>query len=459
MEEQIKDKKIYLVIIAIILLLLLSPIILKTGFKNEVFTSEETYLNLIKVNEAKQETSVSKQLLNHNFFHFILEKLNLSDVALAIIIPLISGIITLLLLFFILKKTKKTDLEIFLILILSALTPIFLHTFTTLNPNNLIIPLILLTTLLYQKKSYLLVIPMTLSILIEPLIGTMFLLASTAYLIIKKENKKILITTLVLSIITTLISTVLLRNTLLKLKPLSINSLLIELGSTQAYSVPLLILGIIGIFSWWEKRVDKTTTLTAFLVIFFSSIFFADIRIMAAIILAIFAGKGLNYLIIKEWALEKIKQISLILILYIILFSAIITINTQITKTNPQEVEAAKFLLSAPHQGKVLSTTNKGFMIQYISNKQTILDGNSHLQENYDQIREDVNKIFYSRVLSELEETLEKNNVTYIFIHESMKNGETWSGREEGLLFFLKHSEEFIKIFDNQAVEIYQYKK
>jgi len=289
---------------------------------------------------------------------------------------------------------------------------------------------------------------------INPILGIIFTIFLITELLLKKQNKTIKLT-LLISIISLAIYFLTL-DLFINIQRTILDNVLIELGSMNGYSIPLIILSAIGLFAWWEKGKERTiitTSLTTGLII---SLFIPEIRLIFALALAIFAGIGMNQLLTMEWELKKIKQIAILLIFYIILFSAIITINTQLTQISKQEVEASKFLASIKTENQVLSTENKGFMIQYLSQKQTFLDGNTQKNKQNEKI-DIANQIFYARKLSELQQLLNENNIEYIFIHEKMKNGGTWIGREEGLQFFLQHSEQFIKIFDNEQVQIYKY--
>lgn len=454
---KMKDKNIYFALAIVILLLLLSPLLFKAGFSNKVFTSQETYLTLIEINKVDQDLPVHKQIVQHNPFHVILSFIPFGDVNLAIFIPLITGLLSFVLVFFILRKINLSNNEITLSMILFVLTPVFIHKFTTLNPDNFAFPLILLIVLLYLKNSFFAIILVILLSFVNSFLGVLVLLALVAHLIVKSSKKKLTVSLLISSFSSLIVFLLLNKEAFLVTKGLVLDDVLIELGSVTGYSIPLIILGIIGLINWWEKGIDKTLIASSLFVIFFISIFFPEMRLITAFIISVFAGMGINYLISMDWELKEIKQVSLLLIFCIILFSAILTMNTHLTQITPREVDAAKFLYSADSQGKVLSTEDKGFMINYLSGKEVFLDGRSFTYEDYEEKSSVVEQIFYARKLSELEDFLVNNSITYLFIHENMKNGEVWSRREEGLLFFLIHSDLFIKLFDNQEVQIYKY--
>lgn len=452
-----KDKKIYLAVALVVLLLLLSPLLFKAGFSNKVFTSQETYFNLIQTNKVDESVTLIEQLIKHNPFHVLLNILPLGDVGLAILVPLITGLISIILIFFLLRKINLSNNETTLVIILLVLTPVFIHKFTTLNPDNFAFPLLLLVAIFYLEESYLATIPLIFLSFINPLIAGLVFLFMVAHLILKKTKKKITVSLMITSFVSLSAFLFLSKESFLWIQNVMIDDVLIELGSVTGYSVPLIILGIIGLFNWWEKGSDRTIIASSLFVAFFVSIFISEIRLLTALVISIFAGIGINHLISMEWELKKIKQISLLLIFCIILFSAILTMNTHLTQVTQREVDAANFLHSVNSEGKVLSTKDKGFMIQYLSGKETFLNGRSHVLEDYEQRISDANQIFYSRMLSDLEELLKSNDITYLFIHNNMKNGEVWSTREEGLQFFLIHSDLFLKLFDNQEVQIYKY--
>ncbi|MFP4567316.1 MAG: hypothetical protein ACLFN8_00065 [Candidatus Woesearchaeota archaeon] len=464
--SQKKDKKIYALILLVITLLLLFPVILKTGFNEKVFTSQETYHNLIILKEIQQEP-LPKQMMTQNPFHIILQKLNADDVLIVLLIPLLAGIISIILIYFILNKLNLSDNETILAIILLTLTPIFLNKFTTLNPDNLAFPLMLSALLLHLNKSHFTIIPLLLLIVTNPALAISILIVLTInFITTKKTNSAInknktnyttsLLITIIISLIAIIAYFLIHKMPIIKINNLHLDNLLIEFGSLTGYSIPLIILGIIGLFTWWDNKKQKTMMIiltTGFVL----SIIIPELRLIIAFALSIFAGIGINQLMLKEWNLKQIKQITLMLMFYIILFSAIIIINTQISQISKQEVQAAQFLKDTDNNGIILSTEDKGYMIEYHSNKKTLLNKNSYLDLNYEEVQKDTREIFYSRSLGTLEELLKKHKITYIYIHENMKNGQIWSAREEGLLFFLIHSDKFIKLFDNEKVQIYKY--
>lgn len=456
-----KNKKIYIATFVIILLLLLTPIIFKTDFSDKVFTSQETYHNLILKNQIEQEP-IQQQITKHNLFHITIQKINLNDVQTAILIPLITGIISIILILLFLRTLNLSDNETNFVLILFALSPIFLYTFTSLTPDNFAFPLLILVTLLYLKKSYFTIIPLILLALINPILATLVVIATITKLIIQKQKTKkqiILHIILILTTLSIIITQIITNKLIIQINKVIIDGALIELGSLTGYSIPLIILGTIGLFVWWEKVTERTITAIILITGFVTSIIIPQIRLPVALTLAIFAGIGINQLINSEWELKKIKQFALLLIFYVILFSAIITLNTQFTQITKQEVEAAKYLATTNTNGTVISTEDKGFMIKYLSNKETLLNPNSWKENNYEEKINITNQIFYARQQAELEKLLINNNIKYIFLHEDMKTGQVWTQREEGLQFFLIYSDIFIKIFDNEKVQIYKYIK
>ncbi len=453
------EKTTYTALIIIITLLLLSPLIFKTGFREEVYTSQETYKNLLEKQTIQENETIQEQIIQNNPYHILLNQIPLSNINLAILIPLITGIISILLMIYFLRIMNISDNETTLILITFALTPIFLQKFMTLNPDNFAFPLLLISGILYLKKSYLTIIPIILMIFINPVLGILFIILTILHLFLNKERIKITTATLITSIITITTYIIINKELPIRVKTAMLDNVLIELGSTTGYSMPLIILSAIGLFTWWEKGIDRTLITTSLIAAFTISIFLPELRLITAFTLAIFAGIGINQLATREWELKKIKYLALLILFCIILFSAIITINTQLTQITKQEVEAARFLSSANTNGTILSTEEKGFMIQYLSGKETFLDGETYKHVNYIEKKEITQKIFYTRRLNDLEQLLNENNIKYIYIYEDMRQGKIWSGRDEGLLFFLTYSEKFLQLFDNEEVQIYKYIK
>lgn len=452
-----KDKKIFLMLMGVVLLLLLSPLIFNIGFFDKVFTSGVTYFNLIELNSVDSSLPFFDRVFNHNFFHVVLDLLNLDDVLLALFVPLVSGLLSVLLVFLISRKLNLSDNETVFIIALFVLSPIFLHKFTTLNPDNFAFPLFLLTVLLYfERYSFFAIIPLVLLSFINPVFSVIFVLFLVMQLLLKNGSKVVNFVLIFVGVTFSILSF------FFNLVPefvssVTLDDVLIEFGSLSGYSIPLIILSAVGVFSWWGRRVDKTLVVSSLFVGFVISFFLPDARLVVALGLGVFAGLGINHLISLRWELSEIKNISLMLIFYIILFSSIVTINTQVTQVNSLEVEAAKFLASLNSEGVVLSTPDKGFMIEYLSGKQVFLDGNSFRDSDYFDKKSVMDDIFYARLLSDLTSALEDNNIKYLFIHKSMRDGDVWTSRQEGLQFFLVYSENFISLFDNEVVQIYMF--
>lgn len=449
-----RDKQIVLGIVLTIVLLLFVPVILKPGFFDGVFTYEETYFNLMLINDDFVFVEWF-DFFNNNPFHLILSFIPLSDAYLAFVIPLLFGFVSLFLVFLILRKLNVSDNESVLVLLLFALSPIFLFKFSSLNPDNFAFPLLLLAFLLFLFRSYFLLIPFALLVLVNPVLGVIFSLFFLVNLFFDKHKMLSFISFIVGSLFVFL--SVLVGSFLFKVRPFVFDSLLIEFGSLSGYSIPLLVLAIIGLFSWWERGFDKSMVVVSLFLVFVVSFWVFEIRLLVAFIFAVFAGIGMNYLVHMSWELKSLKNISLLLIFYIIVFSAIVMINAQLTQINESEVEAANFLASINSSAFVLATEDKGFMIQYVGNKRVFVDGNSFLFDDYVFRKRVVNEVFYARTLKDLESLLVSNNIEYFFISQDMLQGKVWSGRDEGLLFFLENSDNFVLLFNNEVVKIYRY--
>lgn len=450
----VKDKKIFLGIVLTIVLLLFVPVILKQGFFEGVFTYEETYFNLMLINQDFVFVEWF-DLFKNNPFHLVLSFISLSDAYLAFIIPLLFGFVSLFLVFLILRKLNVSDNESVLVLLLFALSPIFLFKFSSLNPDNFAFPLLLLSFLLFLYRSYFLLVPFSFLVLVNPVLGIIFSLFFLVNLFFDKHKVLSLVSFIAGSFFVGL--SFVFGSFLFKTRPFMIDSLLVEFGSLSGYSIPLLVLSIIGLFSWWERGFDKSMVVVSLFLVFVVSFWVFEIRLLVAFIFAVFAGLGMNYLLNMSWDLKYLKNISLLLIFYIIVFSAIVLINAQLTQINKSEVDAAKFLKSINSSAFVLATEDKGFMIQYSGNKRVFVDGNSFLFDDYVFRKRVVNEVFYARTLKDLESLLVSNNIEYFFISQDMLRGKVWSGREEGLLFFLENSDNFVLLFNNDVVKIYRY--
>jgi len=158
----------------------------------------------------------------------------------------------------------------------------------------------------------------------------------------------------------------------------------------------------------------------------------------------------------KDWNIKKLKSITILLIACSLVFSTVLFINNEVGLMNQDKLTAARFLSTSSINDVVLSVPENGFLIEYASGRNAFLDGNSYRYNDYNSLLDTKDSIFYSRNLAEVDAFMKKNHITHIFIDKDMLSGSVWNSPDEGLLFLLKNSDSFVKVFENNQAVIYR---
>ena len=338
-------------------------------------------------------------------------------------------------------------------------SPSFIGTFIQSNPHALAVPL-------YLVGLYLLASSRSISLSPKVLLGFFVLVATILFgvfnfvlLIIlllgyyTVERRKMMVFFLVLAFL----FVVSLVYYLLFSIPGSLVSVLVSDLGGSGFGVFSLVLLAAGIILCWKDRYSFFLPF-ALLLSLLSMLLLFRMPVVAYLgfIVAVFVGEGLYRLLNMDWNLPLIKRLTVLLVLCGLLFSYV-SFSSRMYNLGPDpEIIESMEALKAMEPGLVLSHYSNGFWIEYFAEKPVFLDGFSVLDS--ERRLEDSKAIFISRDLDETRRLLSKYNVRYIFIDESMVEGEVWSRKDDGLLFLLRNREVFENVFDGKKAEIFEYK-
>lgn len=459
------DKRTILLTLIVAALILFAPVMAKWVLNQNSYLSEETYYNLRIVDQFKENGMGNQDLLQNreygfNLFHFVFYKLDIGEDQMAKYLPALLGVLSLFLLYLLLKKLNLGQNDIFFSLIILTTTPIFLYKFTTFSPDILVLPILLMGLILFVRGYYVSAIFFGATALINVMYVLIALILIVGEYIFKKRDKWLLLANVIF-----IFAVVLFGAFVLNMPYLSsfipsfsgLNGFLIEFGALKGYALVTVGLALIGLFSWWNKDSKKTSIMIAVIVLILAAALFEDIRLPIAILVAIFGGFSISYLVNREWEIHVLKDVTLLLVVCILIFSAVLTLNFQIKNISDEKISAISYLSSAGKEDIILSSERNGFIIEYEAKRSAYLDGNSYKFDDYEERKLLADKIYYSRNLNELETLLRQENITHLLVDSEMRSGEVWNGREEGVLFFLENSEKFIKIYYNEKIQIYRY--
>lgn len=433
---------------------------------NSLFGGEPYYHLRIAEDMAKSGIPINDALLESNpkyYFNLIDYLLSFfqSKILLMILIPFFLGAISLILFYFILFEFNISEKQKFFSCILLILSPPFIYTFSSYTNYAFLVFFNMLFSFLYLKKrktlSFLAIIPTMFISLPSILLSVVLVFFIDVF---NKNNKK---DSIIFSSLLLISSTVIyfmyyfswfLQSNLFTYKNI-LTSTISDLGANAGISIFHVILLVIGIIVFRLK--EKTSAKYISIIITFSlSAFFPLMLIFFNFFVCFLASYALFEIYYKKWEIQTLKNITLTLIIYGLLFSCF-SFQTRLINASPRnnEVNGLNFLKELP-EGIVLSHQSNGYLIGHFSQKKVLLDDRIHMIKGAKEKLNETNTIFYSRNLEKTRSLLSKNNISYIFIDDDMKEGLIWDKRNQGLLFLLDHSTDFERIYSKENIEIWK---
>lgn len=385
------------------------------------------------------------------------------------LIPLISGIISLVLFYLLLVLLKINNERIFYIMVMLILSPPFLGVFSNSNPGVLAILFTIVGVYFFIKEDtfyfiisiFFLIISAFFSF-IAPVIALAVLLSYSFY----KRNmlKPYVLLACILIFFILVYSSVLywkygLPNNFNFLQQNFFQRFLSDMGASLGFSVFSIILFGLGIaFTWEYKRKLYAIYLTILALLALT--FFSDLpNIYLNFFISVFGGIGAHYLIQRKWSIYLIKELTILAIFCGLLFSAISYLS-RVSTINPSKdvVDSLIWLnVNSKRNDVVLSHFSRGYWIEFLADRKVLLDRDFGYIPNALRRYEDSNKLFYGRNLRETKKLLDRHNITYIWIDKGMRDSLVWSKPDEGLLYLLNNNQTFRNIYYENDVSIWKY--
>jgi len=443
-----------------------------------ILFGDETYYHLrisslIQKEKATNFDQLSyggRPLLTPLGLPFVLAKTSsLSGIELEIIsksIPFILGLLSILLFYHILKNLKiKKKIRIIASLAF-IISPLFIYLFS--RPNYYFIPLFLNLLAFYlllknQKILTTLILALTPFFgIVHPIMGLLAILVYTS-----TKNKKLLVwfyitLIIVLSIILIKYVPILLKfgiPNIFNIDKLPVHKQLFsDLGGKISLSIFALILAFVGMIVTWKKKHFYITLHIFFIILLLVSYVYNPALIYLNLLLAVLVAFGMLKLIEKGWESRFIKNFTILILALGLIFSGLSYIK-QISDSLPNEqiIESLSFIKNK-EQKTVFSHYSNGYWINTIAEKPNVMDSLFTYAPNLNQVYKDSQELFYSRNLENDTKIIEKYNIGYILITPEMKQGQVWMSDEEGLLFVLKFSEGFERVYDENGFELWEIK-
>jgi len=393
-----------------------------------------------------------------------LEKI-LSIKFLLIFLPILSGLIALYLFYLLLKRLNLEDNEAYLTIIFFIISPLFIYSFGSYNILIFALPLSFLALILFLKEEN--KFHKNLSLLIIFILGFFdyralisVLLFILIYLIKNKKFKEFYFPLIValISIIINYLPKIIKHGLGYSIKENYFKMLISDLGSSYGISIFLLFFAFFGLSYLWKTKYKNLHLYIAFILILILSLLNKDFIIYLILLVFYLSSLGINNLISSRWESERIRKLTIFLLIFGLLFSAYGSLS--LVKNSQPNEQLFSALINLYNIGSkndvVLSHYSYGILINSISEKRNIIDSNFYYIDDLEKRYMDMQAIFYGRNADLTKKLIDKYNVKYILITKEMKEGLVWTQNNEGLLFVMQNSQEFRKIISNDYAEVWR---
>jgi len=443
LDHFVSYQRIYLPLILVMVLFLIVFFRQENGF---ILFGENSFFHL----ESVRELGINN--FWENPYHLLLG-LNVWGAELMYqLIPLVLSVLTLWLCYSVTKKLGIDTRKRFLLLFFLIISPAFIYTFTILNHYSLVIFLLLVGFWLFLREGPIRYLSFLFfgAITFFDLFSSLLLLGLLLIYLVQTKNKKG-IKFLIGGIVGLAFVNILLGKSFLLGPYIGENFLMdlfSDLGGLFGFSLFLGVLGLVGLVVTWKKeKMYLLYFLFIFLVIV--SAVRSSVLIYLNFLIVLFAAKGFNYLMEREWRLEVIKQISLFLLLLGVVFSSLSYVDGLIEIGPSVEMKDSLMLLRGSNR-LVLSHPSDSYLIDYFSEASAFV---RYSDGDYLEKMKIVKDIFNSTYISQTFPLLEENKIDYILLSPKVKE-ELDEGA--GLLFVLQN-ERFKKIYDHENIEIWKF--
>jgi hypothetical protein len=388
-------------------------------------------------NNSSLPTYIQYQYVNGDLDDFLLR-----------LIPLLFSFVNLFLIFRILEKMNKEDMQLTLVVML--LSPCFIYLYGTFN--GMFLPLFFLLLGIYGMliSGYIMSAAAFIAsaALNQRFIFIVLLLVMLVY---SRKNSKVLFPVLGMALVTLLF--IWTNNyAMLDLHALFTNYFT-DFGAEYGLGVFSMILAMIGIIVSWMRK--KEYAAVYFLLVAVVVMALVDIFMVIFLDIAIsyFAGIGLSYLIRRIWYSEVLKSyVVIILICGVVFSSGAYMKRVSISGPYQGELQSLVWLKDLPGK-KVISHYDYGYMISSIAGKEPYADKGYYLSSKSKDKIVLSDEIFYSRDYQKISNFLKNNQIDYIWITQDMLHGKVWERDDEGILLVLEN--DFDKIYDYDGVQIW----
>jgi hypothetical protein len=446
------------------ILLLLFPGFVRTVFYEKIPGGTMNYRDVILASRIDykefNKNSVTQSIAIKPYYallHLMLKFLS-PNFLMNFLAPLF-GLLFLLFLYLILRKLEIEREILFIAMLMLILSSSFIWNFTVLNENSFILFILALGIFLFLTENkvssvlgFLILIMISFGNLIASIVGysllILFLFYRSSMFAYKAEKRKRIIFMISsIFLILTILNIYLVKERILN-ENKEILTYFSEITMSNGFGMIIVILALTGFLTIGnERKLLKNIFLIALLLLV---LFGLNFIVYANIVFCISAAYGFIWIINRKWELKNLNYWSVLLIICGILLMAL-SIDLKIASQRPdlKDFDALNSL-KALRKGVVLSHEDYGFWIEYFSAKETLINNLNNFA------KEDIANIFYGYNFSLSMDLIKKYKISYVFITPEMKSGLVWKKDDEGLLFLMKNSNRFNRIYNKNDYEIWE---
>ncbi len=443
MGHLLKYQHWYLYSLAVIVLLI--PILQNLIAQNPLMWGAESYYHLLQAHQGG--------LQNLHLYPLARAMEILPENAL-VVIPFLRAILSIFLFQVVTKRLKMSGRFRFIFLGFLIVTPAFIYTFSTLSASGFFILMTLFGFffLTYSRKSiqYISIIPFLLATWVD-LFSTLFMIVLlVSFMTRHKSNAGILAS--ILTVISLLFHWLFLKQSFFT-GPFHLESgipnLVSDLGGVSGISFFLLLLAVVGISVTWKRKNFYVAYLLLPLIVI-AYIFTTHIIFVTSLLAIFFATIGFIKLFEQKWQLKTIKKFTLMLLVLGLFFSGLSYLD-RIDQHSPTaaEVDALQWIEETTDKDYVLSSPENSYYIQYFADRRPLYAVTQQHQTVFDT------PALQTTYTTELFPILKENEVTIIYISESMKQD---LPEDVGFRFLLKN-ERFKLVHTRGDVEVWVFEE
>ncbi len=377
----------------------------------------------------------------------------------SIFIPIILGFFSALLFYNILEKFKVDSNTTVLAILIFLVSPTFIYVFSASTPLCLIFFLGLLGVFLFIQESKLLFflsLPVfsTLSLFGFAVSLTIFAITIILNQYFRKSSGQFY-STLAVIIVFALVGGIFLKSTIVFQNPENSNfvkEFFSDFGGNVGFSIFTVILAFFGVVMLWKNKEKNYLAFLLFFILLFASFADSFFNIFLIIPFSLLASYAIISISRSQWEITVIKNLTILVIFCGIIFSSISYYNNHLKSAPSQDmITALKFLNEKANKAyTIFSDEKNGFLIEYYGG--TVFADTLFSKERLS----DEKTIYYSRKVEVTKKILDKYHVGYILIDKNMRE-KIWVSEDQGLLFLLKNSDSFRKIYNIDSVEVWEY--